>query len=81
VRDAFTMVGMPTVRARIDIDGDGASSTRAYGTWGPTASRRCYYRLLDDQQGERRFSRPGLLSARATRSGYRSSTLRVRVMH
>jgi X-Pro dipeptidyl-peptidase (S15 family)/X-Pro dipeptidyl-peptidase C-terminal non-catalytic domain len=28
----------------------------------------------------RRFSKPGLTSARATRSGYRSSTLRVRVM-
>jgi hypothetical protein len=29
---------------------------------------------------KRRFKRAALLSARATRSGYRSSTLRVRVM-
>jgi len=63
VHSAFTMVGLPTVRARIDTDGDGGQLDSRLWDVGPdgkqTLVTRGYYRLLDDQQGDVTFQLTG----------------------
>jgi hypothetical protein len=59
VTSPFTMLGLPTVRLRIDADGDGGQLDSRLWDVGPdgqqTLVSRGYYRLLDDQQGEITF--------------------------
>ncbi len=57
--DAFTMIGLPTVRAQIDANGAGGQLDSRLWDVGPdgrqTLVSRGYYRLEDDQKGEVTF--------------------------